>query len=89
MEKLPAVKLNNINGNDSNGIQTHNHLVRKRTLNHLMAVAVSSLLVESRWCHLNFRYRVCFQQGIPWHSGNYRVWIDFETPTWHDNNIQS
>ena len=48
MEKPRAVKLNNINGNDSNGIQTHNHLVRKRTLNHLMAVAISSLLVESR-----------------------------------------
>ena len=27
---------------------------------------------ESRWCHLNFRYGVCFEQGVPWHSGNCR-----------------
>ena len=24
---------------------------------------------ESRCCHLNFRYRPCFEQGVPWHSG--------------------
>ena len=23
---------------------------------------------ESRCCHLNVRYRVCFEQGVPWHS---------------------
>ena len=28
---------------------------------------------ESRCFHLNFRYRTCFEQGVPWHSGNYRV----------------
>ena len=28
---------------------------------------------------LSFRYRVCFEQGVPWHSGNYRVWTHFET----------
>ena len=44
---------------------------------------------ESRCCHLNFKYRVCFEQGVPWHSGNYRVWIHYETCTWHDKNIQS
>ena len=44
---------------------------------------------ESHCCHLNFRYHTCFKQRIPWHSGNYRAWIHSETPTWHDNNIQS
>ena len=44
---------------------------------------------ESSSSHLNFRYSVCFEQGVPWHSGNYRVWIHSETRTWHDKNIQS
>ena len=44
---------------------------------------------ESRCSHLNFRFRACFEQGVPWHSGNYRVWIHSETRTWHDKNIQS
>ena len=30
-----------------------------------------------------------FEQGVPWHSGNYRVRIHSETRTWHDKNIQS
>ena len=25
------------------------------------------------WHLLNFRYRACFEQGVPWHSVNYRV----------------
>ena len=33
---------------------------------------------ESRCSHLNFRFRVCFEQG---HLGNYRVWIHSETRT--------
>ena len=44
---------------------------------------------ESRRCHLSFRYCACFEQGVPWHSGNCRVWIHSETRTWHGNNIQS
>ena len=23
--------------------------------------------------HLNFRYHACFEQGVPWHSGNWSV----------------
>ena len=42
---------------DCNGIQTHNHLVRKRTLNHLAKLA--------RCSHLIFRYGACFEQGVP------------------------
>ena len=58
-----------------NGTQTQNQLVHKRTLNLCS--------------HLNFRYRACFEQGVPWQSGNYRVWIHSERRTWHDKNIQS
>ena len=28
---------------------------------------------ESRWSHLNFRCRVCFEQEVLWHSSNYIV----------------
>ena len=44
--------------------------------------------LESRCSPLNFRYCACFKQGVPWDSGNYRVWIHTETRTWHDNNLQ-
>ena len=44
---------------------------------------------ESRCSHLNFRYCACFERGVPWHSGNYIVWIHSEMRTWHHNNIQS
>ena len=44
---------------------------------------------ESSCSHLNFRYTTCFEQGVPWHSANYRVWSHSETRTWHDRNIQS
>ena len=32
-------------------------------------------------CHLNFRYRACFEKGVPYHSVNYRVQIHSETRT--------
>ena len=74
---LLLVKLNK---RDCNWTRTHNHLVRKRTLNHLAKLASCS--------HLNFRFCACFEQGFLWHPGNYRVWIHSETRTWHDKNIQ-
>ena len=64
---------------DSNGIRTHNHLVRKRTLNHsaklarLFVYELSGCWFEFRCCHLNLRYRACFEQKVPWHLGNYIV----------------
>ena len=50
---------------------------------------LSDCQFESRCSHLIFRYGGCFEQGIPWHSGNCRVWIHSQTRTWHDKNIQS
>ena len=32
--------------------------------------------------------RAFFEQGVPWHWGNYRMYIHSETRMWHDNNIQ-
>ena len=43
---------------------------------------------ESSCSHLNFRFCACFEQRVPWHSDNYRVWIHSETRTWRDKNIQ-
>ena len=43
---------------------------------------------ESSSRHLHFRFCICFEQEVPWQSGNYRVWINSETRTSHDRNIQ-
>ena len=94
-----------------NWTRIQNHLVRKRTLNHLAKLAfndwaafwvlictvhltvfvheLSDSGFESSCSHLNFRFRACFEQGVPWHSGNFRVWIHSETRTCHDKHIQS
>ena len=44
---------------------------------------------KSSCSHLNFRFRACFEQRLPWQSGKYWAWIHSETRTWHDKNIQS
>ena len=48
---------------DSNGIRTHNHLVRKRTL-RVFGYELRGCGFESRYCHLNLRYRTCFEQEV-------------------------
>ena len=84
-----VLKLNTIC--DSSGIQTHNHLVSKRTLNRFAKLAKWLTCTVSAYLYgipLNFRYRVCFEEAILWHSRNYRVHIRSEIRTWHDNNMQ-
>ena len=44
---------------------------------------------ECSCSHLNLRFCTCSEQGVPWHSGNYRMWIHSETCLWHDKNKQS
>ena len=39
--------------------------------------------------NLKFRYRTCYEEGVPWHSEKYRPWIHSETCTGHENKIQS
>ena len=58
---------------------THNHLVRKRTLNHLANGGM--FVYELSGCG--------FEQGVPWHSGIYRMWSHSKTRTWHDKNTKS
>ena len=54
----------------------------------LFVYELSCCRLESRCSNLNFRFRVCFEEGVPWHSGSYRVWIHSETRTWRDKNVQ-
>ena len=86
---------------DCNWTRTRHHLVHKRTLNHLAKLASLakwlSVRLWTKWLwarvpscsHLNFRFCAYFEQGVPWHSGKYRVWVHSETRTWHDKNIQT
>ena len=43
---------------------------------------------ESCCSYLNYRICTCFEQGVLWHSGNFRMWIHSETRMWHDKNMQ-
>ena len=45
---------------------------------------------KSSCSHLNFRFRACFEQRVPWYSGNYRVWIHSENAyvTWQEHTFQ-
>ena len=86
---------------DCNWTWTQNHLVHKHTLNHLASLKwpngqfgqklfvyeLSGSGFKSSYSHLNFRFCACLKQRVPWHSGNYRVWIHSETRKWHDKNI--
>ena len=77
----------------------HDHLVQKRTLilpnwqpiwlnGWVFVYELSGFGFGSCCRHLNFRYRACCEQGVPWHSGNHRVRIYSETYTLYDKNIQ-
>ena len=95
-EFLPRSRLEIWSLSDCNWTRTHNHLVHKGTLNHLAKLAKWLSCVVSTYLygafiscsHLTFRFRACFEQGIPWHPGKSRVRIHSETRTWHDKNIQ-
>ena len=48
--------------------------------------AISEVTATRLWVRvplqsLNFRYRACFEQGVPWNSDNSRVWIHSEART--------
>ena len=84
---------NKWNLNDCNRIRTYSHLVRKETLHNLAKLAslakwLSILLwTKGLWVwiplqSLTFRYWACFEQGVPWYSGNYRVYIHSKTVMW-------
>ena len=56
---------------------------------YVLVMSCTRFRVNPHSINLNFRFPTCFEQGVPWHSGNYRVWIHSESRTWHDKNIQS
>ena len=64
---------------DCNWIRTHNHLVHKRTLNHLAKLAKWLSCVVSTYLYGAFERCIC----------TVHLWIHSETRTWHDKNIQS
>ena len=68
----------------------HSSIILSVSLNGWVFVyELSGYGFDSRCTHLNVRFGECFDQGVPWHSGNYRVWIRSKTRPWPDNNIQS
>ena len=81
--------------------RTQNHLFHKRTLNHLTKLAywpnswefvyeLNGSGFESSCSHLNFRFCACFEEWVPWHSSNYRVWIHSEMRvTWRQHTVKS
>ena len=68
--------LNHLNVlSDCNWTRTHNHLVLKRTVNHLaiwpvwltgrmFVYELSGCRFESSCSHLNFRFHACFEKGV-------------------------
>ena len=44
---------------------------------------------DSCWSHINFRYRVCFEQEFHWQPRDYRVWIHSKLPIGYDQNTPS
>ena len=60
----------------SSKIRNHNHLVRKRTLNHLAKLAL--------------KIQIClFTEGVIWHSGNYTDTFRNTQKTHHTNKYSS
>ena len=49
---------------------------------------ISGCGIDSCCNYLNFRYHACFEQGVPWHSDNYGVYIHSKTCMWHGKNTQ-
>ena len=67
-------QIDNSSAIDSNGIWTHSYVDGKQTLNGWVFIyELSGCGFKSRYCQLNFRNCTCFEQEVPWHSGNYRV----------------
>ena len=57
--------------------------------NSVFIYELSGCGFDSRCSHVNFRSYARFEQRLPWHWSNYRMWIHPETRRWHDNKIQS
>ena len=49
---------------------------------------LSSSGFQSSCSHWTFRLWAYFGQVVPWHLGNYRVWIHSETSTWQEHTFK-
>ena len=59
----------------------HSSIIWRTWLNDWVFVyELSSCGFKSSCSHVNFRFRACFKEGVPWHSGKYRVWIQSVKP---------
>ena len=92
--------LKNKKSSDSNGIRTHNHLVRNGTLKHIAKLACLakwlSVCLQTKWLWVRILLLSLKLQiwCLLWArssliQANYRVWIYSETGMWHNDNIQS
>ena len=65
-------------------------------LNHLASLTKQlSIRLWTKWLwvqanlqSLKLQILRLLRARVPWHSGNYRVWIHSETPMWYDKTIQ-
>ena len=79
---------------DCNGTRTHNHLIRKRTLNHLAKLeaisnfdwnkAFETLSVDEKVDFLNKTLLNIFRNYIP----NKKIKCDYRQPPWMTDNIK-
>ena len=68
----------------------HSSIIWSARLNGWVFVyKLSRWQIKSCCSHLNFIFCVCFEKGVSWNSGHYRVWIHSETLRSHDKKIQS
>ena len=85
----PSYSFNILVSNHSKKEVLNLHIVNNTVLiGWVIVYELSGCRFESSSSHLHFRFRACFEQWVPWHSGHYRVWIHSETRTWHDKIIQ-
>ena len=82
--------INNIEQN----IKWKQSFITAKTVKCTVQISTHNTAQSVRWVLVyklsgcGFGFRACFEQGVPWHSGNYRMWIHFETRRWHEKNIQ-
>ena len=90
--KCPCINKLHKRVSDSNVIPTHNYLVRKRTLNHLVKVWLNVWVFpyELKWLVVRINVAITETSDMAPASSkefldtqaNYRVWIHSETRTW-------
>ena len=73
----------------TNKYSQHSSIIWPASLNDWVFIyELSGFGFESCCRHLCFTVCVYFEEGIPWDSGKYKMWIHSETRTCHDKNIQ-